>query len=108
MAENRWTKLAILVLITALGLLVLFAWGRSGAESLNGTQGCKRIIMDCAITADGRGLADGVCTIGYFKGASVARQRVFSSDWLYAVRACEDGPDMLRDVKIGLRSFRIE
>jgi hypothetical protein len=108
MNEDRWTKRAILALIIALGLLVLFAWGRSGAESLNGTQGCKRIITDCAITADGRGLADGVCTIGYFKGASVARQRVFSPDWLYVVRACESETDMLREVKVGLRSFRIE
>lgn len=108
MDSDKMFKRVTLALLITLAIFVLFAWGRSGAESLNGTQGCKRIITDCAITADGQGRADGVCTIGYFKGASVARQRVFSPDWLYVVRACESETDMLRDVKIGLRSFRVE
>jgi hypothetical protein len=108
MVQDRWLKRAILIMIIAAGFFLLFAWGRSGAESLNGVQGCKRIITDCAITADGQGRANGVCIIGYFKGASVARQRVFSPDWLYTVRACESETDMLRGVKIGLRSFRVE
>jgi hypothetical protein len=106
--SNKWLERAIIAVLVATMLFMLFALVRAEATPLAGGGGCKRVVTDCAITADGKGLADGTCTTGYFLDAKVARQRVFSKDWLYTVKACEDGKDLFRDVKIGLRSFRVE
>ena len=108
MVTDKWLKRAILTLIIALGILVLFAWGRSDAAVSSGTKGCKQTVDFCVITADGHGHADGVCESSSFADADVASYRVFDPTWKYSVRGCETEHSGMRNVKIGGKIVKLK
>ena len=108
MVDDKWLNRAIVAVLAAFVLFVLFAYVRVGAEPVAGTQGCKEVIDFCVITADGQGHADGVCDWYSFTGAHVASYRAFDAGWKYSVRGCADGRFDMKGVKIGNKIVRIE
>ena len=106
--NEKWLNRAIIAVVVAFILFVLFAYRRSGAEALDGTRGCKPTIDFCVITADGRGHADGVCDMSSFADADVASYRVFNPTWKYSVHGCETEHGGMRDVKIGGKIVKLK
>ena len=106
--DEKWLNRAIVAILVAFVLFVLFACVRVGAEPVAGTQGCKEVIDFCVITTDGQGHAAGACDWYSFTGAHVASYRVFDAGWKYSARGCADGRFGMREVKIGKKIVRVE